>query len=333
MRPSTLLRTKFIIPPTNPEYIPRLHLLDWMKKQADRRLILISAPPGYGKTTLLSSYITGSSHPVAWFQLDTGDSDPTVFLTHLVESLRRMTGVPAAFGQASHILLDSPDASLDPRRILTVLINELSERIKIPFLLVLEDYQFIVNPVVHLLMDFLIENAPAELHFAISTRADPPLSLARLRARGMLAELRAADLRFRDDEVGELITRDVPGLSGESLTLLNEKTEGWVAALQILRSSLSGLDAHSAEETIAGLNGSHRFVFDYLTEEVFRRLPESRQMFLLKSAILSQMDAPACSAITDSPDAQAILDELEGQNLFLASLDPQQALVPLPYPV
>jgi LuxR family maltose regulon positive regulatory protein len=324
MRPSTLLRTKFIIPPTNPEYIPRLHLLEWMKKQVDRRLILISAPPGYGKTTLLSSYITASGHPVAWFQLDTGDSDPTVFLTHLVESLRRMAGIPAAFGQASLILLDSPDASLDPRRILTVLINELSEQNKIPFLLVLEDYHFIVNPVIHLLMDFLIENAPAELHFAISTRADPPLSLARLRARGMLAELRAADLRFRDDEVGELITRDVPGLSGESLSMLNEKTEGWVAALQILRSSLSGLDAQNVEETIAGLNGSHRFVFDYLTQEVFHRLPESRQTFLLKSAILSQMDAPACSAVTDSPDAQAILDELEGQNLFLASLDPQR---------
>jgi LuxR family maltose regulon positive regulatory protein len=324
MKPSILLRTKFIIPPINPEYIPRPHLLDWMKKQTERRLVLISAPPGYGKTTLLSSYIIESGRPIAWFQLDTGDSDPTVFLTHLVESLRRTADIPAAFGQSSLTLLDSPDASLDSRRILTVLINELSEQIKVPLLLVFEDYHFIVNPAVHLLMDFLLENAPAEMHFAISTRADPPLSLARLRARGMLAEMRATDLRFRDDEIGALITRDVPGLSGESLTLLNEKTEGWVAAIQILRSSLSGLDAQSAEETIAGLNGSHRFVFDYLTDEVFRRLPDSRQAFLLHTAILSQMDASACTAVTNTSDAQTILDELEEQNLFLASLDPQR---------
>jgi LuxR family maltose regulon positive regulatory protein len=324
MKASVLLRTKFIIPPINPELIPRPHLLAWMKKQAERRLVLISAPPGYGKTTLLSSYITGFGHPVAWFQLDIGDSDPTIFLTHLVESLRRIAADPATFGQASLTLLDSPDAGLDPRRILTVLINELSEQIKDPLLLVLEDYHFIVNPVVHQLMDFFLENAPVDLHFAISTRADPPLSLARFRARGMLAELRAADLRFRDDEVGTLISRDFPGLSNESLVLLNEKTEGWVAALQILRSSLSGLDAQSAEETIASLSGSHRFVFDYLTEEVFRRLPESRQTFLLHTAIFSQMDAHACSAVTDASDAQVVLDELEGQNLFLASLDPQR---------
>ncbi len=324
MKASVLLRTKFIIPPINPEYIPRPHLLAWMKKQAERRLVLISAPPGYGKTTLLSSYITGTGHPVAWFQLDTGDSDPIIFLTHLVESLRWMAGAPTTFGQASRTLLDSPDASLDPRRILTVLINELSEQFKDPYLLILEDYHFIVNPVVHQLMDFFLENAPVDLHFAISTRADPPLSLGRLRAHGMLAELRAADLRFRDEEVRTLISRDLPGLSSESLIQLNEKTEGWVAALQILRSSLSGLDAQSAEETIASLSGSHRFVFDYLTEEVFRRLPESRQTFLLHTAILSQMDAHACSAVTDFPDAQVVLDELEGQNLFLASLDPQR---------
>ena len=324
MKSSILLRTKFIIPPANADHLPRPHLLDWMQKHADRRLILVSAPPGYGKTTLLSVYLSAHTLPVAWIQLDPGDSAPTVFLTHLIEALRRMNGAPTAIGQAALTLLDSPDTSPDPGRIMTVLINELVEQISTAFILVLEDYHFVFSPAVHQLLDFFLDNAPTGLHFIISTRTDPPLALARLRSRGLLAELRASDLRFRDDEVSALITRDVPGLSSHSLALLNEKTEGWAAALQILRSSLSGRDPLSAGETIANLNGSHHFVFDYLAEEVFRRLPESRQKFLLNTAILSQMDALSCAAMTDAPDTQALLDELEGQNLFLASLDPQR---------
>ncbi len=324
MKSSILLRTKFIIPPSNAEHLPRPHLLDWAQKQAQRRLILISAPPGYGKTTFLINHLSTLKQSVAWFQLDTGDSDPTVFLTHLIESIRHMQNAPATIGQAALTLLDSPEASLDSRRILTVLINELIEQINFPCLLVLEDYHSIINPVVHQLMDFLLENAPADIHFAISTRTDPPFSLARLRARGLLAELRASDLRFRDDEINTLITRDVPNLSSQSLALLNEKTEGWAAALQILRTTLSGQDPLIAQETIANLNGSHRFVFDYLAEEVFRRLPQSRQNFLLQTAILNQMDAATCAAITNTTETQTILDELEGQNLFLASLDPQR---------
>ena len=335
MKPSILLRTKFIIPPTSADLLPRPHLLDWLEKHADRRLILISAPPGYGKTTLLSNYLAATKQPVAWLQLDPGDSDPTVFLTHLVEALRRMVDAPAGIGQAALTLLNSPEASFDPRResgpgsstghrIITVLVNELAGQIINPFLLVLDDYHFIASPIVHQLMDFLLENAPVGLKVILSTRADPPLSLARLRARGLLAELRAPELRFRDDEVSALIAREVPGLSNQSLAVLTEKTEGWGAALQIVRSTLSGRDLHSANETIANLNGSQRFVFDYLAEEVFQRLHADHQDFLLKTSILSEMDAATCAAITGITDAQAMLDELEGQNLFLASIDPQR---------
>ena len=339
MKASILLRTKFIIPPVSAEHLPRPHLIQWMEKNSDRRLILLSAPPGYGKTSLLSAVLVASPLPVAWFQLDPGDSDPTVFLTHLTEAFRRAPEVSPALGQATLTLLDSPDAVLEPRgssgvgtgsawrRIATVLVNELGETLKGPYILVLEDYHYIVNPEVHQLLDFLLENAPSELRFILSTRSDPPISLARLRARGLLAELRAADLRFRDEEVSALITRDVPGLSSQSLTLLTEKTEGWAAALQILRSSLSGRDPQSAGETIASLNGSNRFVFDYLAGEVFRSLPEPKQTFLLRTAILSQMDAAACAAVAGTAgkaDAQSTLDELEGQNLFLSSLDPQR---------
>ena len=334
MKPSVLLRTKFIIPPVNTEHLPRPHLLSWLDKHTDRRLILVSAPPGYGKTTLLSAYLSTCSLPVAWFQLDPGDSDPTVFLTHLIEALRRMPGSPDIIGQAALTLLDSPDASFDTRgspgrRIITVLVNELAEQINGPFLLVLEDYHFIASPLVHQLMDFWLENAPTGLRMIISTRADPPLALARLRARGLLAELRAPDLRFSDDEVAALITPEVPGLSSQTLALLTEKTEGWVAALQIVRSSLNGRDLPGARAAITNLNGSHRFVFDYLAEEVFRRLSSDpqgtwRQAFLLKTAILSQMDAAACAALTGMIEAQELLDELEGQNLFLTCLDPHR---------
>jgi LuxR family maltose regulon positive regulatory protein len=330
MKTSTLLRTKFIIPPVNADHLPRPHLLDWLEKHAGRRLILISAPPGYGKTTLLSacglSRQMVAGQPVAWFQLDPGDSDPTIFLTHLIESLRPASREHNAPGQAALTLLEStaPEASLDPRRIMTVLVNELAEQITAAFTLVLEDYHFIASPVVHQLVDFLLENGPAGLKVILSTRSDPPLALARLRARGLLAELRASDLRFRDDEVSALITRDMPGLSNHSLALLSEKTEGWAAALQIVRSSLSGRDLHSANQAIANLNGSHRFVFDYLADEVFRRLPAENQDFLLKTSVFSQMDAAACTAISGVQDAQAMLDDLEKQNLFLTSLDPQR---------
>jgi LuxR family maltose regulon positive regulatory protein len=333
MKTSILLRTKFIIPPASAEHLPRPHLIEWMEKHADRRLILLSAPPGYGKTSLLSTTLSLATVPIAWFQLDAGDSDPTVFLTHLTEALRRAPGLSPDLGQSTLTLLDSPEAVLEPRdspgssagkRIATVLVNELGETLKNPCLLVLEDYHYIASPVVHQLVDFLLENAPAEMRFIISTRADPPLALARLRAHGLLAELRAHDLRFRDDEVSALITRDVPGLSGESLALLMEKTEGWAAALQILRSSLSGRDPQTAGETIASLNGSNRFVFDYLAGEVFRNLPQPKQDFLLDTSILSQMDTAVCAAVTDAADTQSMLEELEGQNLFLASLDSQR---------
>ncbi len=299
-----------------------------MEKQLERRLILISAPPGYGKTSLLAAYLAGSSLPVAWYQLDPGDSDPAVFLTHLIEAFRRSCNAPdaliASIGQASLILLDSPEAGLDSHRILTIFVNELAELPNRPYLLVLEDYHYIISPVVHQLMDFLLENAPSHLHTVISTRSDPPLSLARLRARGLLAELRANNLRFRDEEVSALITRDLPGISDQSLGLLIEKAEGWAAALQIIRSTLLGLDPKSADESIAGLSGSNRFVFDYLVDEVFHRLPEERQEILLSTAILSHMDATACTAVAGTQDAQSFLEELEEQNLFLASLDHQR---------
>lgn len=328
MKPSILLYTKFLVPRPTADLLPRPHLVDWLEMQIDRRLILISAPPGYGKTTALADFLNASNHPFAWYQLDANDSDPTVFLTYLIEALRRMKDPPAALasaiGQTAKALLDSSDAAIFPQRVLTVLINELTEQLEDIWLLVLEDYHYITNPVVHQLVDFLLDNAPTGMRLVISTRADPPIGLARLRARGLLAELRSPSLRFRQDEVVAWMEKNIPGISSENLNLLNEKTEGWVAALQIMRPSLSGRDAKSTNEMIASLSGSQQFVFEYLADEVFRRLPGGTQEFLLRTSILPQMDATACEALTGMRESQAMLQHLEKQNLFLTSLDPNR---------
>ncbi|MBV6397009.1 MAG: HTH-type transcriptional regulator MalT [Anaerolineales bacterium] len=328
LKPSILLRTKFLVPRPRADFLPRPRLLDWLDSNSDKRLTLLSAPAGYGKTTLLADFIHASSLPFGWFTLDAQDSDPTVFLTYLIESLRSMKRAPEtltrAIGQTAQSLLDSAEATVSPQRVLTVLINELAEQTISPWLLVLEDYHYVASPVVHQLVDFLLENAPEGLRVIISTRVDPPLALARLRARGQLAELRSSSLRFRDDEVTKWMQADAPELSDENLNLLNEKTEGWAAALQIIRSSLNTGETQDFNALLSGLSGSQQFVFDYLAEEVFKRLPEDLQEFLLRTSILQQMDSAACNAVADVNDAQSILEELEKQNLFLSSLDSQK---------
>lgn len=328
MKPSILLRTKFLVPRPRPELLPRPRLVEWLDSTSDKRLTLISAPAGYGKTTLLADFIRASSLPFAWFTLDAGDSDPTVFLTYLIESLRNMKRAPEplsrVIGQTAQSLLDSAETTISPQRVLTVLVNELAEQIQIPWLIVLEDYHYVTSPVVHQLVDFLLENAPDGLRLIISTRMDPPLALARSRARGQLAELRASSLRFREDEVSSWMQSNLPDISSENLNLLSEKSEGWVAALQIIRSSLTGRDAQDVNAMLSGLSGTQQFIFEYLAEEVFKRLPDDLRQFLLRTSILSQMDASACNAVADVKNAQSILEALEKQNLFLASLDPQR---------
>ncbi len=326
MKPSPLLHTKFMVPPVG-NHLPRPHLIRWLDDQTEKRLILISAPPGYGKTTLLADFINGLRQPVAWYQLETTDSDPTVFLTYLIESIRRAktsSKRTAGIGQNAQSLLDNAEAGIEPQRVLTVLINEITEHFTDALTVVLEDYHCVASPVVHQLVDYLLENAPASIRVIISTRADPPLLLARWRARGLLAELRAAELRFRDDEIAALLKRDIRNLRTDSLALLSEKTEGWVAALQIIRNSLTGKDARAAHEIIDSLSGSNRFIFEYLVEEVFQRQSKERKEFLLQSAVLSQMDSASCNAVVQIKNAQWVLEDLERQNLFLSSLDAER---------
>jgi LuxR family maltose regulon positive regulatory protein len=333
MKYSQLLRTKFLIPQPGEDRLTRPHLIEWLEANLDKRLILVSAPPGYGKTTVLADFLSASPLPAVWVQLDAADSDPGVFLAYLIEAIRSLKTTPGAVdenplnnmvGQSAQALLESAQANLSYIQVLTVLINELTEAVPYPWLLVLEDFHFIASPVVNQLVSFLLENAPPALHLLISTRVDPQLPIARLRARGLLAELRAPDLRFREEEISALLKYDVPGLSEQSLMLLSEKTEGWAAALQIVRSSLIGQNAQNAGRLIASLSGSHRFIFEYLAEEVFQRLSEERQTFLLHTCVLTQMDASTCNDLPGISGAQTTLENLEGENLFLTSLDVQR---------
>jgi ATP/maltotriose-dependent transcriptional regulator MalT/two-component SAPR family response regulator len=323
MEPTILLRTKFLVPRLGPDHLPRPHLIERLERSLNKRLILISAPPGYGKTTLLADFAIAVRLSPAWYQCDSADSDPITFLACLIESLRCSISDEAGarpLGAGALALLNSAD-SVTPQRVLTVLINELAERIDRAWLIVLEDYHVISNAAVHALVDYLIENAPPDLHLVISTRGDPPLTLARLRARGQLTELRTSDLRFTDQEIGAWLSRSAPGLSADSVRALSEKTEGWAASLQLALASLAGKDHSAAERIIDNLSGEHRFVFEYLAEEVFRRQPPDTQRFLLRTAVLEQMDAASCNAMLGIAEAQTLLERVEADNLFVFSLD------------
>jgi len=323
MPPPIVLRRKFLIPRRGPDRRPRPQLLAWLKHNLDKRLLLVSAPPGYGKTTLLAEF-AAEQPAAAWYQLDTADGDPAVFLAYLIECLAEAPQVSGrTFGSAARGLLQNAEAvdPVAPERILIVLINELAEVLERDWVLILEDYHLITNPAVHALLDYLIENAPPLLHLVISTRSDPPLALPRLRARGWLAELRANDLRFSLQEISQWLAGSPLDLSEKSLRTLSEKTEGWAAGLQLVLSSLNGRDPGSAERFIAELSGVQRFIFEYLADEVFHGQPPARQRFLMSTAVLTQMSAAVCNALPDISDSQTTLEKLEQDNLFVASLD------------
>ncbi len=323
-----LPRTKFLIPRSGPEVMPRPELLARLERAIDRRLVLISTPPGYGKTTLLAQLAGATDLPLAWCQLDAGDSDPVVFLSAFIESLRYSRRAPAGedcstLGRAALALLSNMEAdlSITPKRVLTVLINELLERVDRSWLVVLEDYHTITNPAVHELVAALLENTPPGLTIILSTRADPPLPLARLRARGLLAEFRAQDLRFSEDEVRAWVNARLPGASPEDVKVLGDKTEGWAAGLQLVLTALAGHNPEDRSRIIESIKGSHRYLFDYLISEAFQRQTPATRRFLLTTSVLSQMDAEACAALPGIEHPQAMLAELEQKNLFVSSLD------------
>ena len=310
-----LLQTKLYVPRLRPSLVPRPHLIEKLNQGLHRKLTLISAPAGFGKTTLVSEWIAGGERPFAWLSLDERDSELTRFLTYFIAALQTLS---PEIGKRVSGMLESPQPP-PTEAILTALLNEIAA-IPQEFALVLDDYHVVDAPPVDQALTFLLEHLPPQMHLVITTREDPNLPLARLRVRGQLTELRATDLRFSRNEAAAFL-KQVMGLdlSEADIAALEARTEGWIAGLQMAALSMQG--QQDATDFIQSFTGSHRFVLDYLVEEVLHQQPESVQKFLLQTAVLKQMTGPLCNALTGDNDSQEILESLEHANLFLVPLD------------
>ena len=315
--PDVLLSTKLYLPHTLPGFVARLRLLDMLDRAVERGLVMVCAPAGFGKTMLLADWLRRDGRPVAWLSLDVGDSDPARFWRHVVAALDR-----ARPGVAERVMeLLGPPAPPSFDGLVTALINELAGQPSDgDLLLVLDDYHLIESEPVHTALMFLLDHRPAGLHLVLVSRADPPLALARLRARGQLTELRAADLRFTSEEAAALLV-EATGLDlpETAVTALEARTEGWAAGLRLAALSLRG------QTDVAGFlttfSGSHRYVLDYLTEEVLERQPDQLRGFLLETSVLERLSGELCDAVTGRTDGQAMLEAVEAAGLFLMPLD------------
>jgi LuxR family maltose regulon positive regulatory protein len=279
------------------------------------KLTLISAPAGFGKTTLASEWIAGRKRPSAWLSLDEGDSDLARFLMYLVAALQTMK---ADIGARISAVLQSPQQA-PTESVLTSLLNEINA-MPDDFILVLDDYHAIDAKPVDDALAFILEHVPPQMHLVIATREDPNLPLARWRARGQLTELRAIDLRFTAVEAAEFLNQAMGlHLSEDDITALEDRTEGWIAGLQMAALSMQGRPDTAG--FIQAFTGSHRFVLDYLLEEVLRRQPERVHGFLLQTSILDGLSGPLCNAVTGREDGAEMLGALERGNLFVVPLD------------
>lgn len=313
-----LLSTKLIVPPLRPRLVERPRLIQELNKGIESGFVLVSAPAGYGKTTLLSAWLSQVDFPATWVSLDDEDNHPVRFLTYLTAAIRKIEpSVDEVENNPLKPLLQPPiEIALTP------LINYLAS-VDRRFCLVLDNYHVIKNQVVHQAVNFLLEHRPASLHLVIATRADPPLSLSRRRARAQMVEMRLADLRFSAQEIAEFLGKVMElHLSETDLASLESSTEGWVAGLQMAGLSLLGRDEVSA--FIQSFSGENRYILDFLFEEVFQRQPEELQRFLLQTAILEQFCGFLCNAVTLQGNSQTILETLERSNLFLIALDEQR---------
>src|SRR6266571_8309124 len=302
--PTPILATKLYIPPLRPNVVSRPRLLERLNEGLHGKLTLISAPAGFGKTTLVSEWVAGCDRQVAWLSLDKGESDPTLFLTYLVAALWT---IAPTLGEGVLGALQSPQPP-PTESILTALLNEITA-IPDNFVLVLDDYHVIEAKPVDQALTYLVEHQPPQMHLVIATREDPQLPLARLRARGQLTELRAADLRFTPSEAAGFLNQGMGlNLSAEDITALETRTEGWIAGLQLAALSMQG--QQDSASFITSFTGSHHFVLDYLVEEVLGQQPESIQTFLLRTSILDRLCGPLCDAVllTPSGTGRAPLD-------------------------
>ena len=316
-----LLSTKLHPSQARPKLVARPRLTESLIGDPGRRLTLLSAPAGFGKTTLLNEWTrgrTGDGRSVAWVSLDEGDNDPVRFLSYLVAALRT---VEERVGEGVLAALRSPEA---PRieAVVGTLVNELAE-FPAEIVIILDDYHTIDSESVHRIVSFLLEHLPGSVHLVISSRVDPPLPLARLRARAQITELHAADLRFTPEEAAAFL-KDVMGLdlSADDVSALEGVTEGWIAALQL--AALSMRERKDVSGFIRSFSGGHRDVFDFLAEEVLERQTEQVQAFLLETSILNNLCGPLCDAVTGRDDGQHTLESLDRDNLLVIPLDDER---------
>ena len=313
--PMAILATKLYLPSPRAKVVLRPRLTERLNEGLHRKLTLVSAPAGFGKTTLVSEWVTGSERRAAWLSLDEGDNDPARFLAYVVAALQT---VAPNIGQGILRVLQSPQPP-STEAVLTTLLNEITS-VPDSFMLVLDDYHVLDAKPLDRALTFLLEHLPPQMHLVITTREDPQLPLARLRAGGQLTELRASDLRFTPAEAAEFLKGVMGlGLSAQDIALLESRTEGWIAGLQLAALSMQG--HQDVTSFIKSFTGSHRFVLDYLVEEVLQRQPESARSFLLQTAILDRLSGPLCNAVTEREDGGRMLDALERSNLFVVSLD------------
>ena len=315
--PGPLLETKLHVPRRRRGLVARPRLIDRLSRGAESALTLVSAPAGFGKTSLVADWLAApgaDGRAAAWLSLDQRDNDPVLFWTYLVAALK--TAVPG-LGESTLSLLESPQPPMEV--VLATLLNDLSG-ISNDVVLVLDDYHVIDARDVLDGMAFLLEHLPPQIHLVITSRADPALPLARLRGRGELLEIRAADLRFTPEEAAAYLNGAMGlGLTPEDVTALEARTEGWIAALQLAALSMRGRD--DVAGFIAGFAGDDRYIVDYLVEEVLQRQSDHVRHFLLQTSILDRLSGPLCDAVTGRDGGKAMLEALDRGNLFLVPLD------------
>ena len=316
--PTLLLETKFFTPRAPRVLVPRARLAERMAAVTTSTLTLVSAPAGFGKTTLLAEWLASwpaAERSVAWLSLDQRDNDPLLFWTYVIASLRT---VSPGVGLGALALLQAQQPA-PTEVVLTTLLNDL-QALADDVVLVLDDYHVIDRREVHEAVAFLLSHLPPRLHLLIASRADPDLPLARLRARGELVEIRAAELRFTADEAAAYLNGAMGlALTSSDVSTLERRTEGWIAALQLAALSVGGRD--DVATFIAGFAGDDRYIVDYLVEEVLDRQPDDVRTFLVQTSVLDRLSGPLCDAVTGQSDSKARLTMLERANLFLIPLD------------
>jgi LuxR family maltose regulon positive regulatory protein len=313
-----ILATKLFIPSLRATIVPRPHLLERLDESLTRKLTLVSAPAGFGKTALLSEWVRQRELPAAWLSLEDGDNDVARFLAYVVAAVNTLS--PTIDNTIlSELHLPQPQSG---EQVLHAVINQLAG-INSHFVLVLDDYHVLQTQAIHDALSFLLDHLPPRMHVIIATRADPPLPLSRLRGSGQLMELRAVDLRFGLEEVKRFVGQatGLP-LPDKDIAALTAYTEGWIAGLQMTTLTLQGQPDVSG--FVRSLTGSNRYILDYLSEEVLQRQPEDIQTFLLQTSILGRLCSSLCDAVTEYHDSQIMLENLERANLFVVPLDDER---------